>query len=348
MYQLLPRLPLRPRIGYDQPTYRMRPDLRKWRARTIWYSPMTSHPRAWWRVALELRIRRSNGDSFQDFFSKMMEKTRGSDFVRVRAFGALGDMGCDGYVISSGEVFQCYGAVNGESNKAAYVVKKMEQDFATAKTKLDGVMKSWTFVHNLTDGLPVTILQSYTKLSQENPGIDIKLMGLEGFAGELFKLNDDSIGELLGLAAQAEDLIALQPMELRNLVSDLVQLNSQLTAPATQIKPVPVDKLELNKLPIHWHQLIQTGWQNSYAVQEYLSRYHDPLAGDSIAQLFRNHYAQLKAQNLCADDIMSHLCEVVVGGGPVAPSRQVAAFAIIAYFFESCDIFEDHASKVAP
>ena len=59
---------------------------------------MTPEQRYWWRIALELKLRKSSGDAFQDFFSTMMATTHGADFVRVRAFGALGDKGCDGYL----------------------------------------------------------------------------------------------------------------------------------------------------------------------------------------------------------------------------------------------------------
>lgn len=52
----------------------------------------------WWRIALELRLRQCHGDEFQDFFSIVMGLLHGSNFVRVRAYGNLGDKGCDGYL----------------------------------------------------------------------------------------------------------------------------------------------------------------------------------------------------------------------------------------------------------
>ena len=58
---------------------------------------MTPQQRYWWRVALELKLRKCSGDAFQEFFSTVMLKVHGSDFVRLRPFGVLGDKGCDGY-----------------------------------------------------------------------------------------------------------------------------------------------------------------------------------------------------------------------------------------------------------
>ena len=78
---------------------------------------VSSEQRNWWRIALELRLRQSHGDAFQDFFSVVMGQLHGSDFVRVRAYGSLGDKGCDGYLQTTGQLFQCYGALNGETNR---------------------------------------------------------------------------------------------------------------------------------------------------------------------------------------------------------------------------------------
>jgi hypothetical protein len=177
---------------------------------------VTPHQRAWWRAALELKLRKSSGDSFQDFFSRLMEMARGSDFVRVRPYGALGDKGCDGYLQSSGEVFQCYGAINSVNDKVAYLIGKMESDFGTAKAKLPGLMKKWTLVHNLVDGLPIHAIQKRDQLQKDNPGIEAK---------ELFALPTGGIEDLLGLAAQAEDFLDLQAEELRELVNEIVMNN---------------------------------------------------------------------------------------------------------------------------
>jgi hypothetical protein len=72
---------------------------------------MTPEQRLAWRAMLELKLRRSHGEAFQAFFSEVMQKAHGSDFVRLRPYGSLGDKGCDGYRASTGHVYQCYGAI---------------------------------------------------------------------------------------------------------------------------------------------------------------------------------------------------------------------------------------------
>ena len=43
---------------------------------------------------------------------------------------------------------------------------------------------------------------------------------------------------------------------------------------------------------------------------------------------------------------MSSLYDMIAGAGNVTPQRQIAAQALLAFLFESCDIFEDLPSRV--
>ena len=45
--------------------------------------PFTATQRYYWRIALELRLRKANSDAFQNLFSTVMGLLHGDDFVRV-------------------------------------------------------------------------------------------------------------------------------------------------------------------------------------------------------------------------------------------------------------------------
>ncbi len=308
---------------------------------------MTAEQRYWWRVALELKLRKCHGDAFQDFFCSVMLKVHGDDFVRVRAFGKLGDKGCDGYLQSNGQVFQCYGALDGGSNgKVAYLSKKTGEDYATAAKAIAAIMKEWHMVHNFVDGLPIEAVEKLEEIREADKDRKFGFVSMEGFEVRIFALDVAKIEDLLGPAATARDAHNLQPTELRDLVAAVAAAAEEVKSNADPIGPVPVEKLAFNKLPGHWHALIEGEWRNAHHVAKYLNRHHDPLIGEKIAQMFRNRYQYLKAQNLQPGAIMSALYEMVTGIGSVTPARQVAAQALLAFLFESCDIFEDQPSKV--
>ena len=235
---------------------------------------MTSEQRFWWRIALELKLRKNPGDAFQDFFSTVMAKAFGSDFVRVRPFGQLGDKGCDGYLGSTGRVFQCYGALNSENNKVAYLIGKMKEDHAKAAKSMKILMKEWCMVHNFVDGLPIEAVETLEGLKKKNKNQTFAFFGLESFEETIFALDDAKIEDLLGIAATASDALNLQIMELRDLVNG-VEL-AAMDFVTVQVQPVPVDKLEFNKLPPHWEKLIEFGWGNAPLVADYLANRPEP------------------------------------------------------------------------
>ena len=294
----------------------------------------------WWKISLRLKLRQTSGDHFQDFFSEMMEKLHGSDYVRIRPFGSLGDKGCDGYLMSSGTVFQCYGALNGDGGKVAYLTSKMQTDFRKSQTKLTDIMKEWQMVHNLVDGLPVDAIETLENLKSENPCLNFSFFGLEAFEGVINSLTNEQKTELLGPAATNIDAQNLQVEELKILIDHLVQADRDGVSPLDNIEPVPQDKLYSNALPHYWHLLISSGWKNAHLVGSYFANHYDPERGEKIARTFRNRYQYLKSQRLEPASIMDNLYEFVTGIGTVLPARQVAAQALLSYLFESCDIFE--------
>lgn len=322
--------------------------IKKDRIATMELDPAISvEQRYWWRIALELRLRQSNGDAFQDFFSVVMGELHGDDFVRVRPFGRLGDKGCDGYLNSSGQLFQCYGALNGESKQVATLTKKMSDDFGTAVTKLKAIMREWHMVHNLIEGLPTEAITTLKELETNNPKLKFGFIGLEGFVDRVFKLTPQKIGSLLGPAASPTDAKNLDIATLRMLVSDLAAAADAAQPEIVDLRPVPVDKLAYNQLPNHWKSLISGGWINASIVASYFERHPDPLTGDKVAALFKGKYNYFKAQHLAPGDIMAALFELVTGVGNVLPQQQVAAQALLAFLFENCDIFERNPEVVA-
>ncbi len=308
---------------------------------------MTSEQRSWWKIALELKLRKCSGDAFQDFFSVTMAEAHGSDFVRVRPYGVLGDKGCDGYLQSTGAVYACYGALNGAGGKVTYLIGKMGDDYSKAVVALPTIMKAWHMVHNLVGGLPVEAILKLGELKLADGKREFGFFGLEGFEQLIFSLKPHKIEALLGLAATVQDQQNFQTAELSSLVSSVIAAADAIPIDVTEIRPVPSDKLSFNKLPGHWQSLIAGGWQNAHFVQEYLERHHEPMTGEIIAQAFRTRYQYLKLQGLASGDIMSFLYEDTVGTGSVSAGRQVAAQALLAYLFESCDIFESVGPKVA-
>src|SRR5262249_10236774 len=153
--------------------------------------------------------------------SDVMGKVHGTDFVRVRPFGKLGDKGCDGYLQSSGQVFACYGALNSESSKVAYLITKMGDDYAKAAKAIPQIMKEWHMVHNLVDGLPTEAVEKLEELRTADVNRKFGFMGMEGFEDRIFDLEQSKIEDLLGIVATSYDAKDFQVAELRDLITGI-------------------------------------------------------------------------------------------------------------------------------
>lgn len=308
---------------------------------------MTPEQKWQWRIALELRLRRLHGDALQEFFSEVMERRHKSDFVRVRPYGGVGDKGCDGYLQSGGQLYQCYGKVDDAALNVKTTTTKMTDDFAKASIHFKDIMKEWHFVNNLLDGLPSDVILTIEKLRTENPGCKFHLVGLEWFADAIFGLPETDIVHFLGPAATAEQTHGLDLEIVRELLAAMTKDIPAAPIDEGDPRPVPVDKLEYNEIAGHWAYFLRTGTANAKHVQQYCDRHSDPEYGKLVASRFTKKYVALKMQRLAPNAIMAELYDQTAGNGIVPPMRHVAVQAVLAYVFESCDIFEDRPEQTA-
>jgi hypothetical protein len=104
-----------------------------------------------------------------------------------------------------------------------------------------------------------------------------------------------------------------------------------------------VEKLEKNSLSEDSALLLQVGRRKSGLVDTFFRKSARPDLGERIAEAFRVRYAELKRLELPSDTIFKHLQDYAGMNGE--PKIQAAALAVLSYFFDNCDIFED---PVAP
>lgn len=304
---------------------------------------MTSEQRYAWQTALELKLRRVSGVAFQDFFSDLMKRCHGDDFVIVRPFGSLGDRGCDGYLATTGRVFACYGKLNDAVPTVAALTGKMDDDYDKACTNLGSIMKEWTFVHNMMDGTPTdaTVIK-IGQLKKDHPEHTFTVLGPQGIEDRVLSLREAEIISLIGPAVSAEDTRNMKVEEVAELVDAVMAaVDASSITDDLAPKPVPFEKLEFNKLPPHWCYTIKSAMVNATFVGSYFDTHFDVTRGDRVAGLFKARYEALKAQGLSPGAIIGNLYDDIVGKGTVTNDRVIAAQAIIAFLFEACDIFED-------
>ena len=78
----------------------------------------------------------------------------------------------------------------------------------------------------------------------------------------------------------------------------------------------------------------------SSLVAQYFASYRDPRYGDALAFQFKEKYIELRQHGFDPDSIFWELRGYAGANDATSDREQAAALAVLAHFFEECDIFE--------
>ncbi|HEY0512922.1 MAG TPA: ABC-three component system protein [Thermoanaerobaculia bacterium] len=289
---------------------------------------------AYYEVMFRLRYVESTGDSFQDLFSTIMEMRYPGDFARVRPWGNVGDRKNDGYLRSQRKLFQCFAPRELKLSKS---LKKINDDFKGALPYWMQYFDQWIFVHNDVKRLPPDVLKLLLVLSAENEPLTATHWGYSEILTEFKALSPLNVASLLGPAPGLKEVVEIRVEDVKRLLQHIALQPEPLTV---DVRPVPAEKLQHNQLSDAAATLLKAGMTRAEVVKKYLRGLADPTRHDRVAAAFRERYEELRNEGLPPDDILGGLQRFVAGENGFIPSQQAATLAILAYFFEACEIFE--------
>lgn len=299
---------------------------------------------AWYGLMFENRYLKAEGDVFQDLFVSIMERAHRDDFVRVQPWGNKGDMKCDGYLSSRRMVFACYGPKEFDPMRRA--LAKIGGDHTGAVKHWKPHMSAWTFVHNDHRGLPPEILQLLLALQSAAPDVAVEHWGCPELTAKVRGLHADDLIALFGQVPTSKQVRGLRQDDLQQVIPALVGALTTTQAPL-DLRPVPPAKLEHNKLSDSSRLLLLSGLQVSDRVRQFFEMW-EPGVGDRIASAFNAKYLRLRDEGKTPDEILWLLYEYAGDGHLTTVREKIAVLALVAYLFETCEIFErPTASSVA-
>ena len=296
--------------------------------------------KAWFSLHFRNAYLEKNGSAFEEWFTKLAADAFGSDFEPVRAYGSQGDWKCDGRQLSTATVFQCYAP---ETPTDKMIIAKIDKDFEGARAKWPEFMQRWVLVHNHPQGQPPTVLAHLDKKRSENPDVTIEIWAEEQLRELHERMSESALRALYG-AVPNESVVGNLVLEDLQPVIDALEKRDpdpsagDFTAPS-------VEKLEKNALSQEAVELLRLGRRKARLVEMFFRKTGHVELGERIAEAFRKRYAELKSMALEPDRIFSYLQRFTGFEGD--PKRQAAAMAVMAYFFDRCDIFEDPDAEAA-
>lgn len=281
---------------------------------------------------------RYQGDEFQKFFGIIMNTRYPGDFTQTRPWGPLGDDKCDGYLPSQRKFYQCYAPGD---LKQTDTIKKLNQDFSGALPFQKKYFDTWVFVHNARDGrLPSWLTLELTNLrhSYSNSSIIIETLGLVELHQIVLELEQGQLVDLFGPFPSQQDILDVQFKDVQPLLD---YLSRQAMSSDAIPSPVSPEKLEYNKVSEDVGYLLRHGMIKSGVVRKYLDHHPDKELASRVTNAFRDEYGRLNQQESDADTIFCQLRTFTQGPFIQSPQTEVAVFAVLAYLFEECDIFEN-------
>lgn len=282
---------------------------------------------------LEEAYDKLTGKDFEQLFSKMAQAVWGDDFEQVKAHGAQGDWGCDGHIISNETIFQGYGH-EGSLNASSYLTK-ITKNFARATDKWPK-MKKWVFVHHADGGLPPNCIAKLAELRDENPNLEIVHWPKEMVKKELGeKLSHTGLDDIFGFAPEFQ--LDLKAEDLKPIFKKLREAANNVSYDPDNTLPDP-QKIKLNKFSQIASMNIGISLRFHKIVQDYVLNL-PPIVSSKIRNGFVDKYTELKAYGHSSDDILTQLRNYSLSDGTETGS--VAALAVVSYYFQSCNIFEN-------
>lgn len=289
---------------------------------------------AFYRLRFRNAFLEKKGREFQDWFARLAAHAFGPDFEAVRPYGNRGDLKCDGRRISTRTIFQCYAPYE---MKEAALNAKIEQDFVGAHENWSGAMAQWVLVLNHGDGLPASSGQLLDRLRRRHPEVTIEVWTepeLQKLADRLPLADQEA---LFGFAPSRSGLETLAMADLQPVIHQLQFMDPE---PGEEpLTPPSRNKLEKNRLSEDAAALLRLGRRKEALVETWFTKNRRPDLGERIAEAFRRRYAELNDGTRSGDQVFGHLQQYAGTGSE--PARQAAVLAVLSYFFERCDIFED-------
>jgi hypothetical protein len=300
------------------------------------------HPisRAHYELVFKVRFMEAHGQAFQDFFSEIMEKRYPADFHRVKPWGRMGDLKNDGYLQSARLIFQVYAPSEFD---AATTIAKIEGDFEGAIDQWRPHCDGWVFVTSEREGLPAPVDRKLLELGERHAGVSVRSWGFEELRGLVFALADDDVAALLGPPLVLLDVLDVRRSDLAPILEGIA---SRLARSSGDLRPVPQDKLDANGLSDYVRVLLAAGMEGSKSVADFFGHHFDPTTGDSVATSFAVEYGRLRDASESPDDIFYGLRLFAAGRHVQSPRVEAAVYALLAYLFERCDIYEAARASV--
>jgi hypothetical protein len=247
-------------------------------------------------------------------------------------------MGSDGLLLSELKLYACYAPEVFDYDK---VIDKFEGDLSKAIEKRGDQFETFVFVHNDLRGIHPAVSKAFPNFAAAHPDISLEIFGHRRFRDLLVTLSRESVEDILGRELPLKEMVYGAGIdELESLLDHLSELRVR-QSDAAAIKPVSNRKLAYNDFSDEMRDDVRKAMIRSADIDHYYASRIDTTERDEVANAFRQEYFSIRETCDDSDQIVYYLEQFVMGNAHAPLKKRLATTAVISYFFQTCDIFED-------
>ena len=298
------------------------------------------------KIIFSNRVLQYTGQQFEDFFVSIMTKAD-PDFQPVKAYGNMGDMKNDGFNPITGTYYQVFSPEDITHKKTIYeATSKLKNDFIGLYNAWNGLrsIKKFFFVANdKFKGLPAPIHQMALELDNEPAyeGVAINTFTSKDLEKIFNSLDEFQMQDIIGYIPD-ENIPVVEYDALHETVMFLSNADLPINHTDNLVVPDFDEKISFNGLSGYVKSQLVLGSYQEGALTHYFNE--NPGIKEILQKKFNALYEQSKKnihdmKEHCADCRFYYILEQSCVKKTMA--IQTSVLILMAYYFSSCDIFEE-------
>jgi len=292
------------------------------------------------RKLFKLKIHESNGQTFEDLFSRVMSCSN-KNFQQVKPQGRIGDKKNDGFDKVNGKYYQVY-APEDISSKEEKAIKKLETDFVGLKKYWDTLCPIKEFYFVINDkyrGAHPDVTTAILNLKNSYTKIKFDLFLSPQFEDCFLNLNDEDIIDIVGHIPEPESLTTLDFNILTEVINYIIKNLKAFKSKEVILNPDFDKKIIFNNLSKGTSEFLNIGNYQVSSVDEFF-KYNSNYTKQELRDRFKMLYEEGKEK--IGDDSDTIFYYILNEANPFPEKKlpQDAVIVLMSYYFEACDIFE--------
>lgn len=304
---------------------------------------LTSNDKYIVRLMLRNKILSAEGSAFESLFSEIMAK-HNPNFEQVKPYGNVGDRKNDGFDKTTGEYYQVFAPENLEKEKTiADAVKKLDEDFKGLYDYWNTLcpIKTYNFVINdKYKGAPQPLHGKILGLGKAYPDICFNIITVNRLEDCFLTLSEDDIVAIVGCLVNPT--LQLDYSALTEVLNHLMNARGHIEKSDLRSVPDFEEKIKFNGINLQVASLIRSASYQVGNLEQYFKS-NSEFTRTEIQKRITDCYLNARSaidpsEEDYADSVILRMVEDICPDGALAAKN--AALILIAYYFESCDIFE--------